>query len=1000
VEAGGESLRLGGKRQRRVLATLLLASDRVVSTNSLAQAVWSEHPPATARNQIAICVAALRKCFREAGVVDLLHTSHPGYVLSQGEHRIDVLEFEERAQRGRAAARQGRIEEACALLEEALSQWRGPALDGLSGERIEAEAARFEQLRLDLLEERAGLQLQLGHHRTLIAELSELVKQHPLREQSRAHLMLARYRSGQRAEALEVFREGRQLLVDQLGIEPGPVLQRLHGLILQDSPELTQPPAVITTVSTAPAQLPAAVVAFTGRQQELAALDGLLTEPRDSRTPAVVTVVGMGGVGKTALAVHWANQVAGQFPDGQLFADLRGYDDQHEPVSPTAVLDRFLRSLGVPAAQIPPDPEERAGLFRSVLDTKRTLILLDNVRSFSQLRPLLPGNGRSFVLATSREAVDDLTGDYTRLRIRLRVLAPAEATALLTRIVGAERFGCDPVAVERLSVLCDRLPLALRIAGARLAAKPHLSVRSLVGRLQDQRRRLDELSPDQSGVRAGFRLTYRDLHPDAARLYRRLGLLQTSDFAAWTGATVLDTDVLRAEELIDQLVDAHLLEVSDSAPGRVARYRFQDLLRLFAQECARDDGPECDAALDRAFAGWLWLAEEAHRRLDGADYPLGRESAPAVGFPQTLVTELLAEPLEWFEEERAAIVSVIGHAAQTGRARQAWTLTESIIPLFETHNYLEDWQHCAEQALASARRAGDRTGEATMLRSLGSLAIYQRRYETAEGWNTAALRLFRESGDTHGSALALRNLAMCARFQGDGNRALRRCREALENFHHVGDASNEAHLLGFLSQVELDRGRVELAVELAREAVELSRQSQSVRAETQSIYGLGEALLHKGELEFAARSFREVLRLTRGDGDRVGEAHALRGMGETLWRGGDLTSAHAILKQALALVEHLADGFLRARIETDLSCVDVLGGRFRAAADRLERAQAGFGEVGAPLWRDRAERLLEAVTGGAMARCDREERLARLLENRSAGQRGASPPGFVVLGGG
>lgn len=971
VQADGVPLRIKGRRQSTVLAMLLLSADRIVSVDTLVDAVWPASPPATARNQIAICVATLRKTFKEAGESDLLLTSPPGYVLARGDHRIDVVEFLHQAERGRDAARLGRTEEACTLLEEALSKWRGAALDELGGERIEAEAARLEQLRLDLIEERAGLMLELGRHRALTGELGELVARHPLREQSREHLMLALYRSGQRAEALEVFRQGRRLLNEELGIEPGPPLQQLHDLILHDSPELTRPPAAAAsasvTVQTVPAQLPADVRRFTGRQQELASLDRLLREPYHPHAPAVATIVGVGGVGKTALAVHWASQAAERFPDGQLFADLRGYDEENPPVSPSAVLDRFLRALGMPAPQIPEEPDERAALFRSLLSTRRMLILLDNVRSFAQLRPLLPGGGRSVVLATGREALDDVTGDYTNLRIRLRVLLPSEATTLLTKIAGADRFGSDPVALEQLSALCDCLPLALRIAGARLAAKPGLSVRGLVERLRDQRRRLDELSPEEGGVRAGFRLTYRDLTPDAARMYRRLGLLRTADFAAWVAAATVDTDLWHAEELLDQLVDAQLLEAVDPVPGRAARYRFQDLLQLFARERAEADETEeeCDAALERAFGAWLWLAEEAHRRLDGREFPVGRPPEPAPGFLRGAADELLASPLDWFDSERAAVTDVVVHAAETGRVRYACALTESAVPHFETRNYLEDWQRCAEASLSSARRTGDRSGEATMLRLLGSLAIYQRRYELAEGWNMAALRLLRETDDVHGAALAQRNLAMCARFQGDWDRALEHCRAALDGFSAAGDTGNQAHLLGYLAQIELDRGQVEQALPLAVEAVELSRRAGSVRAETQSLYRLAEVRLRAGEFDEAAGSFHEVLQLSRKEGDRVGEAHGLRGLGETQWSQGLLPAAGRTLKQALEITEELADRFLYARVETDLGCVDAIGGDHAAAVERFERAYAALGEVGAQPWRAGVMRLITAVGGAA-----------------------------------
>ncbi|MBT2369785.1 tetratricopeptide repeat protein [Streptomyces sp. ISL-10] len=980
VQADGEPVRIKGRRQSTVLAMLLLSADRIVSVDTLVDAVWPESPPATARNQIAICVATLRKTFKEAGESELLLTSAPGYVLVQGAHRIDVVEFLREAERGRNAARHGRAEEACALLEEALSKWRGAALDELPGERIEAEAARLEHLRLDLIEERAGLMLELGRHRVLTGELGELVARHPLREQSREHLMLALYRSGQRAEALEVFRQGRRLMNEELGIEPGPALQQLHELILHDSPELTRPVSaapsagvpVQTTpahVPTTPAQLPADVMRFTGRQEELALLDRLLKEPYQPHAPALATIVGVGGVGKTALAVHWASQAAERFPDGQLFADLRGYDEENPPVSPTVVLDRFLRALGTPAPQIPAEPDERAALFRSLLSTRKALIVLDNVRSFAQLRPLLPGGGRSVVIATGREALDDVTGDYTALRIRLRVLAPAEATTLLTNIAGVDRFGSDPVALEQLSALCDCLPLALRIAGARLATKPNLTVRGLVERLSDQRRRLDELSPSEGGVRAGFRLTYRDLSPEAARMYRRLGLLRTADFAAWVGAAALGTDVWHAEQLLDQLVDAQLLETADRVPGRAARYRFQDLLQLFARERAEADETqeECDAALDRIFAAWLWLAEEAHRRLDGRNFPVAHPPEPAPAFLRGAADELLAAPLDWFDSERAGVPDVVVHAAETDRARYAWALTESAVPHFETRNYLEDWQRCAKAALSSARRGGDRRGEATMLRVLGSLAIYQRRYEQAEGWNIAALRLLGDTDDVPGAALAQRNLAMCARFQGDWHRALQYCRAALKGFREAGDTGNEAHLLGYVAQIELDRGEVKRALPLAVDALALSRRTGSVRAVTQSIYRLAEVRLRSGDLDRAAESFHEVLQLSRKEGDRVGEAHALRGLGETQWTQGRLTTAEHTLTQALEITEELADRFLYARVETDLGCVEALGGRYAAAAARFERAHAALGEVGAQPWRATVTRLLDTVR----CECDR-----------------------------
>ncbi|MGW2482422.1 AfsR/SARP family transcriptional regulator [Streptomyces sp. NPDC001571] len=359
VRVDGRRIALGGARQRTVLTTLLLAPDRVVSVDGLIDAVWHGTPPTTARNQIAICVGALRTIFKDAaGVDDLIVTSHPGYLLSAGEHRLDAREFEDLAGRARDAARRGRAAEAVALVEEALGLWRGRALDGIEGEPAESAAARLEELRLDLREEWAGLQLQLGRHRALIGELATLVRENPLREQARGFLMLAEYRSGHRAKALEIFREGRDILVDQLGIEPGPALRALHDLVLQDSPDLAQPavdapPAPLTTV---PSQLPANAAAFTGRLDELARLDRMLDDSYGSRPLAVGVVAGVAGVGKTALAVHWANQVAARFPDGRLFMDLRGYDEKDDPVPPGAAWTGCCVPWACPARRSLPIP--------------------------------------------------------------------------------------------------------------------------------------------------------------------------------------------------------------------------------------------------------------------------------------------------------------------------------------------------------------------------------------------------------------------------------------------------------------------------------------------------------------------------------------------------------------------------------------------------------------------------------------------------------------------
>ncbi|MFC7309490.1 BTAD domain-containing putative transcriptional regulator [Streptomyces monticola] len=969
---GERPVRLGSARQRAVLAMLLLSPDRVVSVDALTEAVWQGDPPATARNQIAICVTALRKIFRNtADVDDLIDTVHPGYRLNSQGHHCDLRELDTAVSEARAAAGCGQLAEAAGHFEYALSLWRGGALAGLVGGAIDDEVTRLTEFWLDINEEYAALQMRRGRHRLVVARLTALVAEHPLREQARAQLMRAHQLSGRRAAALEVYREGRRILVEELGIEPSAPMQQLHSQILQDGdePESASGAAELAApepdaTAAVPAQLPLPPASFTGRAAETAALDRLLPDRLREGTLAIAVISGVGGVGKSALAVHWANRAADHFPDGQLFMDIRGYHEHDQPVSAMALLDQSLRALGVPGAEIPAKLEERAALYRSVLDGKRLLIVLDNVRSFGQVKPLLPGLGKCCVVITSREPLDELTGDYAATRLDLKVLTRAEAQEMLAAAIGADRVAAEPREAARLVELCDRLPLALRIAAARPATRPHWTLRQLTSRLEDRRRRLDVLSPGDGGVRAGFWLSYRELSPDAARLYRRLGLLTVPDFAAWVAAAVLGVDLQEAEDLIEQLVDAQLLEVCPVRPGAPTRFRFQDLLRLFAWEraWAEDSETEREAVLERAFGAMLDLADSGHQQL------YGRRTLPAhrAGHGADLSMEyrsvVLADPVAWFESERDSIVAMVCQAVQSpGRERQAWELTACAVPLFEMRNYLEDWQRTAEKALEATRRAGDDLGAGTMLRSLGTLAIYRRRYPEAETLLASAMEFLERSDDILGLGIALRNLAVCARFAGDLDDAARQCRAALDAFDRTDDPAGRSHALGLLAQIELERGNGELGVDLSHRAIRASHEAGSPRSKAQNIYRLAEALLRTGELRRAEQACQDVISLTRAQGDRLGEANGLRALGEARWRQNLPDKAESALFAALAVAGALGDSFLQARIETDLACAEAVRGAPEAVL-RLRRAHETFRSLSATLWEKRTGAMLDALS--------------------------------------
>ncbi|WP_248958348.1 AfsR/SARP family transcriptional regulator [Sphaerisporangium perillae] len=586
VQADGRRLRIGSPRQRVVLAMLLLASDCVVSVDHLVDAVWGGSPPATGRTQVAICIAALRKMFAAAGYHDVIATVSPGYKLVSDGCGIDGVQFSRLVDEGQTALQQGRTAEASAKLDQALKLWWGPALAGVPSAVVEGKAIRLEETRLAVYEESLALKLELRQHTDLVPELAALVREHPLRERARALLMLAQYRAGRRSEALEIFNEGRRRLVEDLGLEPGPILRDMQTAIFRDDPKLASAkpvPSVWTRV--VPAQLPPTAPLFTGRQTELTALDRLLDQRARGGSLPVGVLTGQVGVGKTALAVHWARGAADHFPDGQLFADLRGWDPDHPAAEATAVLSGFLHALGVPLAEIPVRLDEQTSLYNSLVDGRRVLVVIDNVQNAAQARPLMPGSGTCCVLMTGRTLPDS----HGSVRLHLKPFRTDESSALLRGIIGEERTRDDPESLERLGELCDGMPLALWSAALRLAARTHWTVKDLLSRLEDPDRRLNEISHGIWDVRAQIGASYRYLPPRAALVLRRLGSLGSCDVTPRMTATLLDCGPAEAEDLMEQLHEAGFLEVAARGQDGYRRYRLPGLFAQYARERGRTE---------------------------------------------------------------------------------------------------------------------------------------------------------------------------------------------------------------------------------------------------------------------------------------------------------------------------------------------------------------------------------------------------------------------------
>ncbi|MEU9716707.1 BTAD domain-containing putative transcriptional regulator [Streptomyces sp. NPDC047976] len=976
VTVGERTVQVGGARQRTILALLLLSPGRIVPVDTLVDVVWNGRPPATARTQVAIVIAALRKAIKSEGIAEeVIATAHPGYLLRPDGHVLDTVTFSGLVGEAEEAVRTHRPADAARCYAEALALWRGPALAGVTGQLVEDEAARWEEVRINAYEAMTGVQLELGRHQLLLPELAAAVREHPLRERARYHLILAQYRSGRRAEAMESFREARRQFIDELGMDPGPELQELHDAILRDDPSLAfEPPvqqgdatdgagdALAARGRVVPSELPPDVPGFAGRGAELDALDTLVDgQGQDSRASTVGLITGVAGVGKTGLAVRWAHRVTEQYPDGRLFADLRGYDEHHAPTTAGDILSRFLRSLGVDSDDVPNGLEDRIALYRSVLAERRVLIVLDNVRTFAQIRPLLPGSGGSTVLVTSREQLEQLVTWPQRGRVHLGVLPEADSVELLGRIVGEARIQAAPEDSARLAELCDRLPLALRIAAARLASKPHWTVRHLVTRLNDGRRRLDELSQGESQVRASFELSYRYLHKDAARLYRLLGLLGVPDFTTWVGAALLDGDVMDAERLIEHLVDAQFLEVVGVDATGQLRYRFQNLMRLYAEELAREEESEEERreACERVFRTCLTIAEQAHQRENGGDHDIVHGDVPRREIDPVLLDELLAVPLEWFEAERLSLVAVVEESAHMGMDDLAWDLVMSMEVLFVSRNYLEDWRTCSDLALKAALTAGNLRGQAAMHAQLGVVERRLRNLPESTARQETALRLYRQAGDAYGGALVLSNLAFIDRIRGDYEQGMARLTEALPVFRNAGDHVAEAYALHNMAQFALDRGRPEEALELSREAIRVCETNAGDgRALALATHRLAGAYLALGRLQSAEEAFGKVVRIVKEKSDLLGLAHALLGLAETHRSAGAAESAERIYLEALDLDRRHQGTPIEGQLRLGLGQAYCESGRTAEGRAQLTAALVVFRGIGSPPWEAKAEAAL------------------------------------------
>jgi DNA-binding SARP family transcriptional activator len=939
----GRLVRIGAVKPRLMLATLLLSANRPVSVDRLRDVIWGDHPPPSAASALRTYASALRGvlALSARGCTTRIVAGHAAYHIAVAGEDLDLLVFEELATAGQKALAEGDATGAAEHLQRALALWQGRALEDLPLEAaFEADIARLEELRLTVLEAWVGARLALGQHGELVTELRRYVAEQPMRERLYGLWMRALYREGQQAAALAAYRELRENLVRELGIEPSRPLPRLQRPILSADPTLDAPMPERRSIPI-PRQLPRDAVDFVGRTLEQRWLRRILRSGNGRAAPVVAAIDGVAGVGKSALAIHAAHQVADEYPDGHLYADMHGPG----AVAPLSVLNSFLRAFG--GTDEIASLDEAAARFRDLTAARRVLILLDNARDVGQIQPLLPAGPGCAVLITSRRALASLVDAEP---VRLDVLDPGDSVTVLGLLAGPGRVGAEPEATAEVARLCEGLPLALRIAGARLAARPRWRVRTLADRLADAHHRLDELEAGDVGVRTSFQVSLDALgdSPDprdraAADAFGLIAVLDTPDLGVTVAARLLDRSVPEAESSMERLVDAQLLD--SETPGR---YRLHDLLRLFAQERAaqRYTVAERTAALLRALHWYQITTRETLRLLrPGHQHPV--LAAGAVE-PQPFDSNRSA--LAWLTIERTNVLAAVRQALANPAVPPTipFAIAQALFGFFQLRGYWLDWIAVNEAILPVAERLGDLAAIGYARRDLGVAHELRGDYERALTDIRAGLEVLRRAGDRYGEAACLTSLAVIDHRQGRYGDALEHTRASMAIRRDMGDARGQAVCLSNLGETQLHLGEYVQAQSCYRKSLAIFQRLGDRTAAAAVLSNLGNMYESQDRYADAVASYEQSLAITQELGDRAVEASTLHSLGRAYRRLGRYDAALARQQESLAITEPLGDRYYHAQ------CLRELGHTWRDLGhrDRAEQywrlSLAHFAELDVP----------------------------------------------------
>lgn len=969
VRFGGRALDTGPIRQQVLLAVLALRANRVSTPEELLDAVWGDSPPPTGLKVIPPYIYRIRKLLPSDGLLD---RTRDGYVLRVPPNCVDVDRFEAAVA---AVDQLSDPERAAEMYAEALTLFRGEPLGGLPGSYLSTQRHRLAERRDKVLSDRIDLDLANGRHAEVVSELVGLVADRPLDERVAAQLMLALYRSGRQAEALANYGKTRAILVEQLGVEPGPELRAAHETILRnDSPK-----------PLGRDELPYSGAAFIGRTTQLAEVVAALRSG-DRSGPPVVTIDGMAGVGKTALAVRAGRQLAGTYPDGQLFVDLHGHSPGREPLATEPAVDHLLRSIGVPAKQIPQDSEARLALWRSEVAGKRLLIILDNALDSASVYPLLPGTPTCGVLVTSRR---QLTSLDTRARLALDVLDQSDASALLSQIIGAARSGKEAPAARELVERCGHLPLAIRIAGSRLRHRPAWTVAHLNQRLDAQDRRLTELSADGSGVASAFAVSYEQLTAEQQCMFRRLSLMPGRDADAYGAGALTATAPEEAEPVLEALVDANLLLQPE--PGR---FQFHDLLREYAAQVARaeeSDGERSDA-ICRLLEYYLQAIQRSLQQVTQVLYA-DLSGRPVVTGPP------VGPNLAWCDTEWPNLVAAIAQAEAIGRDDLAWRLANVLAPYLHRRTRLDEIDTVLTIGLAAADRLGDAEGRARLLHirghygrircgarkgiadlreaaelSIGAEPGLRAHILSSLGYATGAIdarsewpellkesvRLARKVGHEPLAALALGYLGGLYGDQWDFANALTYYQEALAAAERIGNEQLQPDILNGIAECHLWFGRPAEALQAATAAKTLAIEHQLEYSLQNTMSYLGDSYRLLGQIDLAIETHEQGLLLAVKNCTHLGENLARLHLGRTLLAAGRVDDSQEQFEIVLRRAVSQQPRFAAQALEGLADCAEHNDDPGEARA-LLRQALIQLGQ-GLPVHAERLQQRLDGLT--------------------------------------